>query len=240
MKKHLYDIFADKWIHNGKVYLYSDPHFGDIESYIFRNFIDEEDISSEETIKRLDEMQINNINSTIQKDDTIIFLGDIGDIDCIKKIKGHKVLLLGNHDSGASNYKREYNEVYDNSNMTTKDVTELYFAYAIRDIKKEKKIIRKYTKVYDNHLFDEVYEGPLMISDRIILSHEPIPVEDYMINIHGHRHDLSFDYDSKKQHYNVCAEAIKYKPICLTDLIKQGILKDIPTIHRFTIDKRND
>ena len=92
----LYPKFND-WIHGGQIYLYSDPHFSD-KDMTYRN------ISDEEQIKR--------INSKIGKNDTIIFLGDIGNLDCIKKIRGYKVLIKGNHDEGITKFEEYFDEVY--------------------------------------------------------------------------------------------------------------------------------
>ena len=72
-----------------------------------------------------------------------------------------------------------------------------------------------------------------MISDKIILSHEPIDFP-YALNIHGHCHALPHKYDDK--HLNMCAEAIGYTPIPIRDVVESGILKLIPSIHRETID----
>lgn len=206
MKSNLYPCF--KW--PGTVWLYSDPHFGDVELYTWRGM----------NCKISDEEQIRRIHSKIGKNDTLVILGDVGDIEWVKKIRGYKVLIQGNHDVGASKYKRT-----DSAN-----------------------------------LFDEVYEGCLMISDRIILSHEPVDFK-YAFNIHGHDHsgaefmnyvlkDYDCDIPSNKmqsyyletirlnqlKHLNVCAEWIGYYPICLTQIIKSGILANTPDVHRETID----
>ena len=234
MYKNLYNIFSDRWIHNGKVFIYSDPHFSDVESYTFRELLNDDT-----TVEELDEMQIKNINSLVGSDDTIIFLGDIGNIECIKKIKGYKVLILGNHDKGASYYKREVVEKFNNEDMSFGDRLKMQDALFSHDFESINNVMKRYTKQIDNNLFDEVYEGPLMISNKVILSHEPIEVEEYMFNIHGHRHDLVADYDENHLHLNVCAEAINYIPVCLQDLIKNGLIKHIKDIHRYTIDKRD-
>ena len=95
MHKSLYDRFAH-WFNNdrGQVYFYSDPHFSDEEmKYLRTNYI-----SDEEQVKR--------INAKIGKYDTIVILGDVGNTDWVRKIRGRKVLVMGNHDSGASNYQR--------------------------------------------------------------------------------------------------------------------------------------
>lgn len=101
MYKGLYDSFAARWYHGGSVWFYSDPHFADEEmKHLRKNYIG-------------DEEQVKRINSQIGKNDTIIFLGDIGDVTFIKKIRGYKVLIKGNHDAGATNYKDYFDEVYE-------------------------------------------------------------------------------------------------------------------------------
>ena len=84
----------------------------------------------------------------------------------------------------------------------------------------------------DNHLFDEVYEGPLFIGDRLLLSHEPISLP-YALNIHGHDHSK---VESMPNCINVCVEHIGYKPVCLSKILSSGVRKNIDTIHRITID----
>ena len=176
MYKFIYDKF-NNWYRDGTIYLYSDPHFSDEEmKYLRKNYIGDED-------------QIKRINSKVNYKDTIIFLGDIGDPEKVKKIRGYKVLIMGNHEAGATKYK-EY--------------------------------------------FDEVYEGPLFISDRILLSHEPIDFP-YALNIHGHDHLKSTFQD--ELHINLCAENIDYTPVLLKNIVMSGKLKNIKSIHRDTIDK---
>ena len=101
MIKGLYDSFAARWYRGGSVWFYSDPHFADNEMQDLRHNY----ISDEEQVKR--------INSKLGKNDTIIFLGDIGDVSLIKKIKGYKVLVMGNHDAGSTNYIDAFDEVYE-------------------------------------------------------------------------------------------------------------------------------
>ena len=94
----LYDIF-NHWC-NQTVWLYSDPHFGDKE------------LAAGVINRPTDEEQIRLINSKVGKKDTLIILGDVGDIECAKKLKGYKILIAGNHDAGLTNYKNVFNEVY--------------------------------------------------------------------------------------------------------------------------------
>lgn len=178
MEKFLYNSFAKRWYgEGGTIYFYSDPHFADEEMvYLRKDYIG-------------DEAQIKSINSVCGKRDTLIILGDIGDISFIPKLRAaYKVLVMGNHDAGASKYEG---------------------------------------------VFDEVYEGVLMISPKLVLSHEPIDFP-FAFNIHGHDHS---NWYKGTNHLNVCAELIGYKPISLKSICTSGALKDIPDIHRVTIDK---
>lgn len=111
MFKHLYKTFADRYYRGGSIYLYSDPHFGDLDCYRRRFGKD----ITEADVARLDQMQIDNINKTAFKNDTLIMLGDIGDLKCVAKLRvGYKVLVMGNHDKGETNYeKRDGNNLFD-------------------------------------------------------------------------------------------------------------------------------
>lgn len=100
MEKHLYPLF-NHWYRGGSIYFYSDPHFEDEEMKFLRaNYIG-------------DEEQVKRINSKVGKNDTIIFLGDIGNLNWIKKVRGYKVLIKGNHDVGATKYREYFDEVYE-------------------------------------------------------------------------------------------------------------------------------
>lgn len=83
-----------------------------------------------------------------------------------------------------------------------------------------------------SEVFDEVYEGMLIIHPHIILSHEPI-LFPYAFNIHGHNHNGPF---CTYGHMNVCADVIGYSPINFNAFLKSGKLKECIDIHRETID----
>lgn len=177
----LYPCF-EHWKKFNNIWLYSDPHFSDPEMrYLRHNYVG-------------DDEQINRINSKVGKCDLLIILGDIGNISCVSKLRGYKVLIKGNHDIGTS----------------------------------------KYEKTIDANLFDEVYEGPVMINKKLLLSHEPIEMT-YALNIHGHDHGRQFGKDI--YHINICAEHINYTPVSLKSIIKDGGLSDIESIHRQTINE---
>ena len=95
----LYDNFSH-WHAQGTVWLYSDPHFGDKE------------LAAGVVNRPSDEEQVKMINSKVGKKDTLIILGDVGDIEFARKLKGYKILIAGNHDAGLTNYKEVFNEVY--------------------------------------------------------------------------------------------------------------------------------
>lgn len=85
--------------------------------------------------------------------------------------------------------------------------------------------------------FDEIYEGPLMISRKIILSHEPIYIS-WAFNIHGHNHGSVIEGDV--YHLNLASNVCNYTPVSLGALIKSGKFADIKNIHRITIDRAGE
>ncbi len=89
-------------------------------------------------------------------------------------------------------------------------------------------------------IFDEIYEGPLFISEKILLSHEPVYGLSWCLNIHGHDHNGIESYAEGCKHLNLAANVCEYTPVSLGQLIKDGILADISSIHRQTIDRASD
>ncbi len=87
-------------------------------------------------------------------------------------------------------------------------------------------------------VFDEVYAGPLLIAEKILLSHEPIYGLPWCLNIHGHDHYNVEEYKEGCKHLNLAANVCNYTPVNLGNLIKSGLLSDIKNIHRMVIDKR--
>lgn len=175
----LYDLFQEKWVKSkgGTIWMISDPHFGDKE------------LTAGVPDRPSDEDQIKMINSKVGKKDVLIILGDVGDVECAKKLKGYKVLIMGNHDAGKTNYQEAFNEIY---------------------------------------------EGALMIGEKLILSHEPIDIS-FALNLHGHVHDRKAKTD--EHHINFCSDVIGYTPINFNQLMKSGPTSKIETVHRTTIDK---
>ena len=86
-------------------------------------------------------------------------------------------------------------------------------------------------------MFSEIYAGPLFISDRILLSHEPVYGLPWCLNIHGHDHNNMEAYGNGCKHINLAANVCGYRPLNLGKAIKDGILADIEGIHRATIGR---
>ena len=211
----LYDKFKH-WSDSGSVYIISDTHFDDPDSIL----MDPSWPSAEE--------QINILKKTIHKNDTLIHLGDVGNIEWIKKLNCYKVLIMGNHDAGKSRYlrKEEYTR-----HLTLEGAMELKKQHKIDTFTN---ICGELVGIKDNKLFDEVYEGPLMISEKILLSHEPILGLDWCMNIHGHDHNNT---PIPYPHINLASNVCNYTPLNLGKFTQDGGLKEITTIHRQTIDK---
>lgn len=282
---HLYGKFSD-WGTN--VYFVGDTHFGDAQAYGFRikrlindgkkdhplvKIVESNGGDIEKSLGELDSYLIKSINSRCGKDSTLVILGDVGDVSCVKRLRPrNKVLVLGNHDKGASNYLRVIDDACEGVNFDCSDLfyhngnidydvmvskidevrdyakkwfDEKGFSLDYRLVKDERgEILVHYATgsswefyiEFDNNLFDEVYEGPLMIGDRLMISHEPV-IGKFWHNIHGHTHN--YKKAMRKHESCVCIEHLDFKPISLNELINEKhILKDVVDIHRQTIDKR--
>lgn len=110
----------------------------------------------------------------------------------------------------------------------------------IQHIKAKRKILllgNHDRRSYYIDYFDEIYAGPLFISDRILLSHEPVYGLSWCLNIHGHDHNNVEAYRDDCKHINLAANVCDYTPINLGKMIKAGILAEISSIHRVAIDK---
>lgn len=95
----------------------------------------------------------------------------------------------------------------------------------------------KGNKTYEKY-FDEIYEGPLFIGSRLLLSHEPIYGLDFCLNIHGHDHSQLVQND--QYHFNVAANVIDYIPVSLGKLIESGLLSGIKTIQYIKEEKHKE
>lgn len=88
--------------------------------------------------------------------------------------------------------------------------------------------------------FQEIYTGPLFIAEKILLSHEPVYGLPWCLNIHGHDHNNVEPYKEGCKHLNLAANVCGFRPVNLGRIIKDGILADISSIHRMTIDRATE
>lgn len=174
----VYDMFMNRWSQFQTAHVISDLHFN------------EDDLKQGISKRPADNVLVRLINSKVGRKDILFILGDCGDLEYVKQLKGYKVLIMGNHDCGATKYKE---------------------------------------------IFDEVYEGALIIGEKLILSHEPVDIP-WAFNIHGHDHKGH----KRKGHLNVCADVINYIPINLNQFLKSGPTAQVYTIHRETIDNATE
>ena len=222
----LYDIFAKNW-EGQTVWVTSDTHFGDADLRAgFPNRPSDEDL-------------VKLMNTQCGKRDVLIHLGDVGDIEYVRQLRAqHKVLIMGNHDAGATNYKRQIiHKVYDQDVYTKEQVVaEMRAAYpgwkiSISESWEFHSPFKRWNVTIDNLLFDEVYEGPLMVAEKLLFSHERVDVP-WAFNAHGHDHKGAKHANCM----NVCLDANSYKMINLNQFLKQGHTAKVQTIHRATID----
>lgn len=171
----VYDTFNKLWNDYQTVWIISDLHFN------------EEDLKAGFPNRPSDDELVKRINAKVGRRDVLLILGDCGDLEYVKQLRGYKVLVAGNHDCGLTKHKE---------------------------------------------IFNEVYEGVLAIGEKLLLSHEPMPLS-WAANFHGHDHT-----GAKRQGcFNFCADVIGYAPINLNQVLKGGgIYNNIQSIHRLTID----
>ena len=93
-------------------------------------------------------------------------------------------------------------------------------------------------------MFDEIYDGPLFINNKIVLSHERVELP-YAMNIHGHEHCGVFStekqivtQDGTYTTYliNLASDVTNFVPYRLDKIIDQFPLKYIKSIHDITIE----
>lgn len=215
----LYPQFQ-RWSERGSIWIISDPHFDDPDC----KYMNPDWPSPEEYIKQ--------IKPNIGKHDTLICLGDVGNPKYFDNFDCYKVLITGNHDLGVSNYLKT-EEFIDFVYRDEADyLIEKFPNYYIKDFHGLKASV--YSKI---GFFDEVYNGPLFIADRILLSHEPIMgLEKMCVNIHGHVH-LRERYFNLWNHVNLAADVVEWNAFNLGKAIKDGLLSQVKNYHKLTIEK---
>lgn len=97
----IYDTFNKLWNDYQTVWIISDLHFN------------ENDLKAGFPNRPSDEELVNKINAKVGRRDVLLILGDCGDLEYIKQLRGYKVLIAGNHDCGLTKHKEIFNEVYE-------------------------------------------------------------------------------------------------------------------------------
>ena len=70
------------------------------------------------------------------------------------------------------------------------------------------------------------------------VAEEPVYGLPWCLNIHGHDHNNMEPYKEGCKNINLAANVCGYTPINLGKIIKEGVLADVPSIHRMTIDRQ--
>jgi len=159
------------------------------------------------TVEEMNEDLINNWNNVVTDGDDIFVLGDVvfsNGIDLAKRLKGHKHLIVGNHD-----YKRVFN---------TKTPI-------------DKEPVRKdneFTSLFETiSLYQTVTDGDY----HIFLCHYPValwPGKDknnynsyhFFGHIHSDRGDCYKYMLSQDKAFNVCVDVIGPKPLTAKEIIE--------------------
>jgi calcineurin-like phosphoesterase family protein len=204
-------------LNKDSTYIFSDTHFyhKNIIKYCNRPWE-----LSDNGVEQMNIDIFNNIVSTIPNNSVAIDLGDSGmmynikvqklEENLIKSLKDKNcyiIHILGNHDKVLSSK--------DNGPLTA------YEWFNGLRFSKDKGIYFSGIKC------DIVTEGPIIVNDNIILSHEPVQnVAEPYLNIHGHTHDKSafsddptFDKCLLKNYFNASLDVIEFKPILLNELL---------------------
>lgn len=175
-----------------KVYVISDQHFN------HKNIIKFTRNDLFESVEAMDEYMISKHNEMIENEDIVLMLGDFSFkknpeylTELVSKIKGHKFLVLGNHDE------------IDKPNLYLKAGFEDVFLSPV-------KWNGDYYSHYPLNASVDSNERP----DTILYKHlcEEFKTSSTGINYHGHQHILKKNGEREK---NVCAELVDYKPILI-------------------------
>ena len=97
----VYDTFNKLWNDYQTVWIISDLHFN------------EEDLKAGFPNRPSDDELVKRINAKVGRRDVLLILGDCGDLEYVKQLRGYKVLVAGNHDCGLTKHKEIFNEVYE-------------------------------------------------------------------------------------------------------------------------------
>lgn len=110
--------------------------------------------------------------------------------------------------------------IIDSINKHVKLTDTLYVLGDVGNVEKVKQLNGRKILIMGNHdarskqeylsYFNDVYETPIYFNKRVLLSHEPKPVTQGILNVHGHLHGAYLD---SKNHFNTSADLINYIPV---------------------------
>lgn len=97
----VYDTFNKLWSDYQTVWITSDLHFSD------------DDLQKGFPNRPSDEDLVKRINARVGRRDVLLVLGDCGNLEYVKQLRGRKILVAGNHDCGLTKHKEVFDEVYE-------------------------------------------------------------------------------------------------------------------------------
>ena len=174
---------------------------------------------------------IKNWNSVVKPNDIIIHLGDLawkGHREIIPRLNGIKILILGNHDKKGPNTYDQFDHVIrgyykiKNGRLSIVESTDALFSCLQIEEQGVRILLSHYPATEEEFRFkkvldDETYR-PAPFNKRIDALINICKDEYVDLNIHGHTHSTSYNFDvwSFK---NVSIEAINFKPITIQECI---------------------
>lgn len=194
---------------DNNTFLFSDIHF--THRKIFEVLQNKERSKIASTFEEFENKIIENWNSTVSNNDTILFLGDFTinkknkliEAEYIKfftrKLNGIKILLRGNHDTcnDLTYYKAGWTEIISEDFLIYQNILFSHFPACIE--------IDSNEPYKDKYLYKKIHLLKIFQLNKCIL------------NIHGHCHSYDFN---RPELFNVSCESVNFKPIQLSEILK--------------------
>jgi calcineurin-like phosphoesterase family protein len=139
----------------GNVWVWSDHHFG------HKNIIGFSDRPYDDTTHMREDM-IRNHNCFVENDDTCIFVGDFAFLpdkeanEILLRMKGRKILIIGNHDVSKKKLKKlRFDEIYLCAHMEADGIDFMFTHFPMRNIPEWCFNIHGHEHI--NHLFTDTH-----------------------------------------------------------------------------------
>ena len=178
-----------------------------------------------------DEWVIDNWNSIVKPDDTVLHLGDFAfkNIQNVQdRLNGKKILILGNHDRKGINTYTAFDLVIkglwveagiNNTHYLNAETTDELTSMLIKNIG-GKRILFSHYPVCESELRWGEGKKPSKITDRLLLAKDIYYEYGCQINVHGHTHSNCMVNKDIRVFKNASMENIGMKPIKIKDLLK--------------------